>query len=133
MVRRGSGGGVICLGDVQATQVREALRHSKRCPFRIGGRMGACDCGVAAALALLVPAGTADPEIDVLLGSARLLVKAADRLASHVARLVRAGRVSSRSEAGDALLDYDSLDDHRASLGLPPSGFFNAHADGRET
>lgn len=53
-------------------------------------------------------------------GSARLLLRAADRMAAAVDHMVEVGLINARCEAADALLDYDNLDDHRASFGIEP-------------
>lgn len=55
-----------------------------------------------------------------LIGSARLIIRAADRMARGVQHYVDVGLLNARSEPADALLDYQDLDDHRADFGLPP-------------
>lgn len=64
------------------------------------------------------------------LGSARLIIRAADRVADGVRLAVEIGLLGSRTKAADALLDYDDLADHRAALALvpPPEELF-----GRDT
>lgn len=57
-----------------------------------------------------------------VVGSARLIVRAADRMARGVDHHVKVGLLNARSEPADALLDYADLDSHRAVLGLPPFG-----------
>lgn len=61
-------------------------------------------------------------DTDQLRGSGRLLLAGADRLAAEVQRLVERGVISSRSEAADALLDYDhdGNDAHRQFFGFGP-------------
>lgn len=58
--------------------------------------------------------------LEGLVGSATLLVHGGDRLASEVERLIRTGKIGSRTRVGDALLDYDAPDNdgHRQVLGL---------------
>lgn len=57
-----------------------------------------------------------------VVGSARLIIRAADRIARGVDEHVKVGLLNARSEPADALLDYADLDSHRAVLGLPPFG-----------
>lgn len=64
--------------------------------------------------------GAAAVEIQRYESEVRLLVRASDRLAAAVAHRIELGHLDARSEAGDALLDWDSLDDHRAAVGIEP-------------
>lgn len=53
-------------------------------------------------------------------GATALLVRAADRIAIAVRHRITLQHLDARSEAGDALLDYAGLDDHRELLGIAP-------------
>lgn len=61
-------------------------------------------------------------DLEQLRGSGRLLVRSADRIADAVERLIERGVLDARSEAADALLDYNSSmnEPHRAAFRLPP-------------